>query len=46
MLFQGEKDMREMLGEGPFYKELGIYKYNREFLRKMLQTIMHIGAHI
>ena len=46
MLFQGEKDMREMLGEGPFYKELGIYKYNREFLRKMLQTIMHIGVHI
>ena len=46
MLFQGEKDMREMLGEGPFYKELGIYKYNREFLRKMLQTIMHIGIHI
>ena len=31
MLFQGEKDMREMLGEGPFYKELGIYEYNREF---------------
>jgi len=24
MLFQGDNDMREMLGEGSFYKELGI----------------------
>jgi len=31
MLLQGDKNMREMLGEGPLYKELGIYKYNREF---------------
>ena len=25
---------------------MGIYKYNREFLREMLQIIMHIGIHI
>ena len=31
MLFQGDKDMREMLGEGPFYKELGILEHNKEF---------------
>ena len=38
MLFQGDNDMREMLGEGPLYKELGIYEHNREF-KETLQTI-------
>jgi hypothetical protein len=39
MLFQGEPNMREMLGEGTFKPGMGIYKNNREFLREILQII-------
>jgi len=39
MLFQGDNDMREMLGEGSFYKELGIYEYSREFKEFICQQI-------
>ena len=46
MLFQGDKEHEGMLGEGHFYKEMGIHEYNKEFREHIANNLLHIHHQI